>query len=169
MVNILGNEKIQFDEFGNLYLLKTISKDGQTEKIQPENATLPYLKEVTVQVIWVRTGYDETMRAKKWFGIQSLKIFIPKERQFKYHYLAYDKKAMSNVCVVVFDPAIHDGVYNRIAYDFCLQPSPTDSREVGWIKPIGKPKTITELKAKEMLQNKEVLGVFSDNGEIVKG
>jgi outer membrane receptor for ferric coprogen and ferric-rhodotorulic acid len=166
MVNLIGNEKIQFDEFGNLFFLRTISKSGQTEKLQPENCTLPLMKELTVSVILKRTGYTHDMREKTYFGLIDLKLKIPTEKALKNHYFAYDKKAMSNVCVVVFDPNPHNGQYSRFAYDFNPQPS-LDSQEHDWVKRIGKEKALSLQKVQTLIQNNEVLAILSDNGEVV--
>ena len=166
MVFIKGYEKLQFDEVGNPYFLRTVSNDGTTEKVLPENATLPCLKELNLQVVLKREGYTPDMRKKVWYGLQQIQIKIPNEREFKNYFLVYDKKAMDTVCVKVLSPSIVDsfGNYNTYAYNMSLQPQ-KDSVEYGWVKFVGKPKQISPLKLKFMLQNKEIIAVLTDQGE----
>lgn len=161
-------EKTMFDKNGNLFFRQSSGLKGDTtyRDVPPEQSSTPKLKELDLKIILKRSGYTSDMKPKTWYGIQDLKISIPDEKALKYTYLVYVKKAMSNVCVCAFDPKMHDGVYNNIAYDFCLQPS-KDSQEYGWIQRIGEPKTISSETARFMVENKEVFGVFTDSGELL--
>lgn len=161
-------EKLMFDKEGNAFFRVTsgLRGDSTFKDVTPENSSTPCFKELSLKIILKRCGYDPMMRPKTWYGLQDITVKIPNEKQFRYHYLVYVPKAMSNVCVVVFDPIKHDGVNNKIAYDFNLQPS-SNSKEFEWVKRIGKPKTVNAKMAQYMLQNKEVFGVFTDSGELL--
>jgi hypothetical protein len=161
-------EKTMFDKDGNLFFRVSsgLKNDTTFRDVAPENSTTPKIKDLDLKIILKRTGYDAQMRPKVWYGLQDIHVHVPQEKALKYTYLVYIPKAMSNVCVVVFDPVMHDGVYNNIAYDLNLQPS-QNSREFGWVKKIGQPKTISAKTARFMLENKEVFGVFTDSGELL--
>ena len=167
-MNMIGNEKLMFDEKGMPFYRRTISKDGEFEDIQPEQCTLPLVKTLALKIILKREGYTPDMRVKIWYGIQEIRISVPNENQFKYHFLVFDPKAMSNVCVKLISPAMYDsfGNFNSFTNDFCLQPS-KESIEFSWVKRIGKPKTITAQKVAYLIAQKEVLGVVTDNGQEV--
>ena len=157
-----------FDKEGNLFFRVSSGRndDSTFKDVAPENSSTPKIKDLDLKIILKRSGYDSQMRPKFWLGLQDIHVHIPNEKQFRYTYLVYIQKCMSNVCVVMFDPIKHDGVNNNIAYDLNLQPS-QNSREFGWVKRIGKPKTISPKTAQYMLENKEVFGVFTDNGELL--
>ncbi len=163
----LGQEKLRFDSEGKPYFEKTVSRDGSTEKVLPENATLPHVKELSLKVILKREGYSPQMERKVWYGLQEIRIAIPNEKQFKYYFLCYDKKAMTTPCVKVLSPAMYDsfGNFNSISWVMTLTPT-KDSIEYGWVRFIGKPKTVNALQVQSLLQNKEALCIMSDNGEL---
>lgn len=157
-----------FDKEGNLFFRVSSGRnnDSTFKDVAPENSSTPKIKDLDLKIILKRSGFDPQMRPKFWYGLQDIHVHIPQEKALKYTYLCYISQAMQNVCVVVFSPQKHDGVYNNIAYDLNLQPS-QNSKEFGWVKRIGKPKTISPKTAQYMLENKEVFGVFTDNGELL--
>lgn len=161
-------EKLMFDEKGNPFYRyrKHGHNDPNFEDRPPEQNGL--VKELSINVILKRSGYDATMREKVWFGLQELQIKIPQEKALRYHYLKFESKAMSNICVVIVSPQILDqqGNCNTIAYTFNIQPN-RESQEFDWVRAIGKPKTISALKAQSLLANKQVLAVLTDQGEQV--
>ena len=163
----LGQEVLKFDEFGNPYYVKTINKRSETANIQPQECTLPLMKELTIKIILKRDFYSPQGEPKKWFGLQTIKIAIPKEKPLRYYFLAYDPKCMSNVCVKVVSPEMYDSFnnYNSVAWDMSLSAT-RDSIEYEWIKRIGKPQTITALKAKTLLDSKEAFCIMTDQGEL---
>jgi hypothetical protein len=168
-VNRTGWEKLRFDENLNPYYEKVINAQGDTVKIQPSECTLPMLKELTVNVILKRDFYSPTGEPRQWFGVQILKIVVPNERQFRFHYLCYDKKCMSNICVKLVYPDLRDSIgnYNSVAWDFALslkQLSPEDY-EFSWIQKVGEPVTISREKAKIMLESKEAIALLNDSGQ----
>jgi hypothetical protein len=169
MPNLIGAEKLQFDELGNPYYLKTISKDGKTEKILPQDATPKMLKELTVNIILRRNFYSPIGEPKVWFGVQQIQITVPDERSYRYHYLVYDKKSMGNICMKIVNPFYRDsfGNYNSYAWDFTLnlKQLERESYEFSWIKRIGKPQTITQGKAIVMLRDREAIVLLNDSGE----
>jgi hypothetical protein len=164
---MIGNEKLQFDELGNPYYLRNIS-NGEIEKITPEQCTLPLTKELTVKVIIRREGWNPQMQKQVWWGLQTIQINIPNEKAVKYHYLVFDAKCMSNICVKILSPAMYDrfGNYNSIAWTLSLTPL-KESIESDWFKR-SKPKTISLLKAQSLLRNKEALCILTDSGELAE-
>jgi hypothetical protein len=166
MVFSIGFQKLQFDELGNPYFLRIVDAQGKTEKILPEQTNPPCLKNLTVFVAIVRSGYTPDMRVKKWIGLQEVKISIPDERELKYYYLCYDKRAMSNICVKILSNSWVDGFgnYNSITWNLNLKPS-KESIEFGWVKPVGEAKEVTPQKLASMLQNREIIAVMNDDGE----
>lgn len=161
----IGQTKLRFDENGDPFYLRTISKDGTTEKVLPENMKIPMLKELIVKVALKRSGYSPEMEKRTWYGIQTLKISIPIEKRYRYYYLVFDPKAMSSVVVKVVIPTAIDEFsnYNSISWNFNVQPS-RDSKEFDWVRKVGKVETVSSLKVQSLLQNKEILGVLSDEG-----
>ena len=164
----IGNEQLQFDEFGSPFYLRTISENGETEKIQPEQCASPLTKELTIKIIVKREGYTRELLKKYWHGEQIITIRIPNEKALKYHYLVFDPKCMSNVCVKILSPAMYDafGNYNSICWSLSLNPI-NESIEYDWFKR-GKPKTISPLKAQSMLKNREALCILTDSGELAE-
>jgi hypothetical protein len=161
-------EKTMFDKEGNLFFRVSsgLKNDTTFRDVTPEQSSTPKTKNLDLKIILKRTGFDSQMRPKVWYGLQDIHVHVPQEKALKYTYLVYIPKAMSNVCVVAFDPVKHDGGHNNIAYDLNLQPS-QNSSEFGWVKKIGKPKTISPKMAQFMVENKEVFGVFTDSGELL--
>lgn len=170
MVNVVGYTKLQFDESGNPYFLRTVDKQGNIERILPEQTNPSHLKTLTIFVAVVRSGYTSDMRVKRWIGLQTVKISIPQEREFKNYYLCYDKRAMSNVCVKILSNNFVDGFgnYNTIAWNLNLHPM-RESIESEWIKFVGKAKQISPQKLALMLQTHEIIAVLNDSGEQLVG
>jgi len=168
MVFCLGEEKLRFDENFNPYFIRTISKDGKTEKIQPEQCTLPLVKELTAFVVLRREGFSPSMEKRVWYGLQQIQIKVPNEKEYRYHYICYDARAMSNVCVVILNPTLKDscGNYNKTAWDMSLNPKKMEDASYEWefIRFIGKAKPISAGKLAELKQNKQILAVLNDSG-----
>jgi hypothetical protein len=165
---VKGQEELMFDELGNPFYRQTTNSNGDYVDVQPEQCTLPLTKELTIQVILKREGFTTEMLKKYWFGVQTIKISIPNEKALRYYYLVFDPKAMSNVCVKIISPAMYDsfGNFNSIAWTLSLNPL-KESIESDWFKR-GKPKTITPLKAQNMLRTKEALCILTDSGELAE-
>jgi hypothetical protein len=156
--------RLNFDELGEPYYLKT-NMDGKTEKILPEQTHPPIVKSLTVQVVLKRSGYSPEMKPQTWYGLQTLQISIPDEKRYRYYFLCYDKKIMDTVVVKVLDVRVKDslGGHNSICWTFNPKPS-RDSKEYDWIKRVGKVETISALKVQQLIQDRAVLGVISDDG-----
>ena len=168
-INRTGWERLRFDEALNPYYEKVTNAQGDTVKIQPSECTLPLLKKLTVNVILKRDFYSPTGEARVWFGVQILKIVVPNERQFRYHYLVYDSKCMSNICVKLLYPDLRDSIgnYNSVTWDFnlALRQIERESYEFAWISKVGEPTTISREKAKMMLESKECIALLNDSGQ----
>jgi len=169
MINRTGWEILKFDEQLNPYYLKTIDAQGNTKKISPSECTLPLLKELDVCVILKRDFYSPTGEARQWFGVQQLKIVVPDERQFRYHYLVYSPKCMANICIKLLYPDLRDSIgnYNSTCWDFnlSLKQLEQESYEFSWIQKVGEPVTISREKAKIMLESKEAIALLNDSGQ----
>jgi hypothetical protein len=163
-------EKLMFDEKGNpFFRVSSGLRDDKTFKdVQPQDSSTPCVKELNLKIILKRSGYDPEMRPRTWYGVQDLQIKIPDEKQFRYYYLVYIPKAMSNVCVKILSSRMLDskGNYNSVAYDMNLNPD-KNSKEYDWVTRIGKAKTISAQTAQAMLDSKLIFGIFSDRGEQV--
>lgn len=156
-----------FDEQGNPFFRRKLTpKSVEFEDVQPENSRTPMVKKLSgLKIALKRSGYDSTMRPKTWYGLQEIEISIPQEKEFRYYFLVFLPRIMENVCVKILNPDVKDsfGNYNSIAWTMNLSPTKS-SIEYGWVRYIGKPKTITYEKLQSLLQNKEIIAVLNDQG-----
>jgi hypothetical protein len=146
----VGYEKLKFDSEGTPYFERTISKDGTTRNVSMEENG--FVKSLTVDVIIRREGFSPTMERKIWLGLQKLEFKIPaRDSRYRFHYLKFEK-GMTSPCLSIFDPSLGTfcGITERL--DITSE----------FVRKVGSAKKITPQKAKQLVQDKAVLGIFSD-------
>jgi hypothetical protein len=147
-------QKLMFDKNGIPYF-----RCGETDKSLEECG---FSKSVTVKAIIRREMYSEKDFLKKvGYFVTELIFEIPSdERKYKYSWFYYHpEQGMTNICVRNFSPYMTDsfGNYLQITYGINLH-DPT------FLKAKSKPVRIKESEVRQLLQNHEVIGIFSESG-----
>lgn len=146
------------DAEGNIYAEEIIDLQRNTKRVELDQLDPPLVKQLYAYVIIKRTGYDAEMKPQIWLGLQKLKFKIPNSYDYRYYYLIYKPKIMQSVCLSIID----EDSLNRSTSALDLQRK-KDTLEYQIIKPVGKPKALTKGEAQVLLNNREVLGVFTDD------
>jgi hypothetical protein len=146
MMRPIGYEELKFDEKGEPYFERTISEDGTTKKVTMEENG--FVKQLEVSIIVRREGYSPSMEKRIWFGLQKLKFQVPLDDSRYHDNYLYFNKHMGFPCVR----------HINLKQDF------TEGLDMSseFIQKTEKAQRITALKARELLQNHEVLGIFND-------
>lgn len=155
--NFIGAQKLRIDAEGNPYMEEICDLKKNTKRVELDQLNPPLVKQLEAFVIIKRSFYDPTGKPQVWLGLQKLRFKIPNSYDYRLYYLVYKPKAMQSVCLTI----INEDSLNRTTSALSMQ------RKKGmleWqiIRPVGKPKELTANEAKVMLENKEVLGVFTD-------
>jgi hypothetical protein len=150
-----GAEKVVLNELGEPMFRRCITHDGKGTKDVPISER-GFVKQLDVQVLLKRSFFSEAdYEQHTAFFVQKYRCKMPKDRDLEFVYFKYNPKTMGTVCIRNFD--------KRYAFNIAIH-SKDDQKKYG-IKKIGKAKKVSLEKAKAMLQNHEVLGLFNDRGE----
>jgi hypothetical protein len=113
-----------------------------------------YTKSLSVKVIIKREGFSEKSFTRKiGYFVTELTYQIPNDlREFRMCWFYYDKRHMDSICIKSF--ATKEG------YAYSINPLDRD-----FLKSKSKPIRVTENEVRAMIQNREVLGIFSEGSE----
>jgi hypothetical protein len=137
------------------YFQKWVKKSELTkvEKLKPEQIGL--VKNLDFQIIIKRSAISEsTLTKKTGFFLQRYKVSIPKEKRYNDDYISMPKG--------VKRPHINHLAQSLGNYcGFCEAISPNDTE---YIKKVGTAKRITVTEARHLIEQKAVIGVFTEDG-----
>jgi hypothetical protein len=160
-----GFEKVITNEEGKPMFRRCITHDGKgTRDIPVEEKG--FVKELEVKVIIRKRYFSEVdYEAHTAYFVQKYKLSMPTDRALEFVYFKYDAKSMGNVCVRDFrnemNSQVGTGYLGTTWIDLF---SPNDSYMYG-IKKVGRAVKVSEQKAKVMLREHEVIGLYSKSGE----
>lgn len=150
MARLIGSQILKFNASGLPYFEELISKDGKTANRTLEECG--YVKSLSgVKIVIKREGFSEKSFTKKVaFFLTELTYEIPQDlREFRNCYFYYEPKTMTNICVKSFA--------SKEGYCFDINPMDRD-----FLKSRSKLVRVTENEVLAMLQNRQILGVFSE-------
>lgn len=159
--NHIGAQTLKLDEKGDLYFEEIISTDipPKTKRVEPFERDPPLVKELDAEVIIKREYFSPDGRALTYFGLQKLRLSIPRGEDYRYFYLCYKPSVMETVNLVIVDPDAMVLTSRTLA----LRAREERALENRITKKVGKPKKLTEEQVRYLLREKKTLGVMSDD------
>jgi hypothetical protein len=153
-ISKFGSETVILSESGEPMLRRIMDDDGKVTKDIPVTEK-GYVKEMEVSVILKRSYWsDADFTEHIGYFVQKYQLKMPSDRNLRFCYFFYQPKAMENVCVRNFD----------MGYTFTINVLNEENQQQYGIKKFGKVQKITPEKAMVMLRERQVLGLFNDDG-----
>jgi len=150
-----GAETVIMNELGEPCFRRCITADGKVTKDIPVSER-GFVKELEVSVILKRSYVSEAdFKEHIGFFVQKYKLKMPSDRYLQFAFFKYEPKSMGCICIRNFDTNV----------TFSIEVMNEDNQKEFGIRKVGKVVKISAEKAQAMLRDKEVLGLFNDNGE----
>ena len=153
-ISKFGAETVILSESGEPMFRRIMDDDGKVTKDIPVTEK-GYVKELTVSVILKRSYWsDADFTEHIGFFVQKYQLKMPNDRNLKFCFFYFEPKAMETVCIRNFDTNV----------TFSINPMNEDNAKEFGITKVGSVEKITPEKAMVMLRERQVLGLFNDDG-----